>query len=88
MLQSKLGSFYEALINILIGYSISTAANWLVLPYWFEGVTLGNSMVIGLVFTVISLARSYIIRRWFNARLHKLALKMADGREEVTPYKR
>jgi len=68
MLQTKLGSFYEACLNILIGYTIASAANYLVLPFFLEGVTVGNSLLIGLIFTVISLIRTYVIRRWFNHR--------------------
>jgi hypothetical protein len=31
----------------------------------------------GLIFTVISVARGYVIRRWFNARLQRTAQRMA-----------
>lgn len=82
MNQTKLGSFYEACLNILIGYTIASAANYFVLPYWFGKVTVTDSMTIGLVFTAISLARSYMIRRWFNARLHRLAMAIADQRND------
>jgi len=33
----------------------------------------------GLIFTVISVARGYIIRRWFNARLQRAAQRMAEA---------
>jgi hypothetical protein len=39
-----------------------------------------KSLGIGAVYTLISIARSYVIRRWFNARLHRTALRLAgDG---------
>lgn len=77
MLQTKLGSFYEALMNIVIGYLIATAGNYFILPLFLEGVTLALSFEIGLWFTALSLARQYIIRRWFNARLHQAAMRLA-----------
>jgi len=35
----------------------------------------------GLIYTVISVVRSYAVRRWFNARLHRLASAMATSIE-------
>lgn len=66
MSQSRLGSFIEAWANILVGFGISYAANLIVLPLFGYAVTVGDAFWIGLVFTLISLARSYVIRRWFN----------------------
>jgi hypothetical protein len=37
----------------------------------------GVALAIGAWFTIISLVRSYAIRRWFNARLHRAAQKIA-----------
>ena len=68
MNQTKIQSFIESLTNIFIGYTISVIANMLVLPLFGYDVSLSKSIGIGLVFTVISLIRSYVIRRWFNNR--------------------
>ncbi len=67
MSQTRLGSFIEACCNIAIGFSINFTANLLILPrFGFHSLTAGKAFDIGLVFTVISLCRSYILRRWFN----------------------
>lgn len=66
MSQTKIGSFAEAWLNIAVGFGINFAANLVVLPQFGFPVTPGAAFGIGLVFTVISLARSYILRRWFN----------------------
>lgn len=58
-------SFVEASVNVLIGYLISVLANWLVLPAFGYLVSVSDSFLIGAVFTVISLIRSYVIRRLF-----------------------
>lgn len=67
MSQTKLGSFVEAWGNILVGFWINYGANMLILPmFGFTGLTAGKNFIIGLLYTVISLVRSYVLRRWFN----------------------
>lgn len=66
MTQTKLGSITEAAANIAVGFSITWCANLQVLPLFGFNVSGGQAFHIGLIFTGISLARSYILRRWFN----------------------
>jgi len=66
MAQTKLGSFIEAWANIAVGFSINFVANMLILPLFGFRVSAGGAFKIGLIFTVISLVRSYVLRRWFN----------------------
>lgn len=66
MSQTKLGSFTEAWANIAVGFGINFAANLLVLPHFGLPVTAVQAFGIGVIFTVISLVRSYVLRRWFN----------------------
>ena len=77
MNQSRLGSLIEVGINIVVGFAINWLANIYVLPLYGFAITGGQAFSMGLVFTVISVARSYIIRRYFNARLHAAAQRMA-----------
>jgi len=56
----------EAVANVLVGYVISLAATAVVLPAFGYAVTVADAVGISLVFTAISLARSYLIRRAFN----------------------
>ena len=65
-MQTKTASFVEAWANIAVGFGINFTANMIVLPWWGFDVTPVDALGIGLIFTAISLARSYIIRRWFN----------------------
>ncbi len=65
-MQSRIMSATEAATNIAIGYAVSVTANLLVLPMFGYNVTFGDSLAIGLAFTVISLIRSYVVRRFFN----------------------
>lgn len=65
-MQTKLGSFVEAWANIAVGFGINFCANLAILPLFGMNVTPSDAFGIGVIFTVISLVRSYVIRRWFN----------------------
>lgn len=77
MNQSRLSSLYEAIANIVIGFAINFAANLVILPMVGFHITLGQNFYIGLLYTGVSLVRSYAIRRWFNAKLHAAADHLA-----------
>ena len=64
--QSKRHSFYESLVNIAVGYGIALATQLTVFPALDIEVRLDQNIIIGAIFTVISLIRSYCIRRFWN----------------------
>lgn len=66
MTQTRTGSAVEALANIVVGFTINWTANMLVLPLFGFHVTGSQAFGIGLIFTVISLVRSFALRRVFN----------------------
>lgn len=78
MTQSRLESLIESLMNILIGYLVALGSQLLIFPFFGIHISLSSNLLIGLWFTVISLIRSYTIRRWFNKRLHNAAHKLAQ----------
>ncbi len=49
----------------------------LILPLIGFHITAGQNLFIGLLYTIISVVRSYTIRRWFNSRIRAAAEKMA-----------
>lgn len=67
MSQTKTGSFVEAWVNIGVGFGISFFCNLTILPWFGFNVSARQSFEIGLIMTVVSLIRSYLLRRWFNA---------------------
>jgi len=77
MPQTRLGSLIESVINIAIGYIVALMSQLAIFPMFGIHIPLSDNLLIGAWFTLISLARSYIIRRWFNARLHRAAMRMA-----------
>lgn len=79
MSQTRLGSLVEALINVAIGFGINFVANLIVLPrFGFTSLTLHDNFLIGLIYTAISVVRSYAIRRWFNQHIVRAAAHIAS----------
>lgn len=66
MSQTRLGSFIESWANVVIGFAINWSANMLILPLFGFHVTGAQAFGIGVIFTVISVVRSYALRRTFN----------------------
>jgi hypothetical protein len=64
--QSKLGSMAEAWANIAVGFTINYAANLCIFPLFGMHISPLNNFLMGLIYTAISLVRSYVLRRWFN----------------------
>lgn len=72
-MQSRLMSFIEAWANVFVGYWVSVAANYVVLPWFGFQVSASQAIGIGVIFTAISLVRSYLLRRWFNRMVNRNA---------------
>lgn len=67
MSQTRLGSFVESWANIFVGFTINYFANLLILPiFGFTSLTPAKNFAIGVLYTVISLVRSFVLRRYFN----------------------
>ena len=67
MKQSRLMSLVESLANVLVGYGVAVATQMLVFPLFGLAVTVTENLLIGLIFTVVSIVRSYALRRSFEA---------------------
>ena len=66
MNQSRTMSAAESVANVAIGYGIALATQVVVFDALQIPVSLGQNLCIGVVFTVVSLIRSYLLRRFFN----------------------
>ena len=66
--QRKLDSFFEALFNAFIGWLLALLAQSIIYPLYGITITIGENMQIALLFVSISIARNYIIRRWFSKK--------------------
>lgn len=76
-MQTRLSSFIESLINVAIGYFVALMSQILIFPLFDIHVSIQTNLGIGAWFTLISIIRSYVIRRWFNSMLHNAANKLS-----------
>ncbi|WP_127476595.1 DUF7220 family protein [Sulfurivermis fontis] len=67
MKQSRWMSLVEAVANVLVGYGVAVATQWMVFPRFGLHATVQENLQIGLIFTVVSMVRSYVLRRGFEA---------------------
>ncbi len=67
MKQSRKASLIESGVNGIVGYAISVAACYFILPVFGFRATLSDSFAITLFFTALSAARVYVLRRLFEA---------------------
>jgi hypothetical protein len=66
MKQSRRMSVVESLANVAVGYAIAVLTQIAVFPIFGLRVSLTDNMIIGLVFTIVSIARSFALRRVFE----------------------
>lgn len=72
-MQTRRRSLKEAVINVSAGYSINFCANLAILPLFGFDVTVGQNLALGVIYTGISIARTYTVRRLFNRGDHRPA---------------
>jgi len=65
-MQSRTMSLIEALTNVLVGYGVAVATQVMVFPLFGLHASLDQNLSIGLIFTGVSLARSFVLRRLFD----------------------
>jgi hypothetical protein len=65
--QSRAMSAAESVANVAIGYGVAVASQIVIFPLFGVHLPLSDNLLIGAWFTVISLARSYVVRLVFNA---------------------
>jgi len=73
--QARIDSFMEAVTNTTIGFVVSLVT-WIIVARWF-GIPMSftTNLQITAVFTVVSVARQYVLRRMFDGRSPWRALK-------------
>ena len=66
-MQTRWMSLVESLTNIAVGYALAVLTQIAVFPIFGLQASLGENLLIGGIFTLISLLRSFVLRRVFNA---------------------
>ena len=64
--QTRLGSLTESVLNVIVGAGITLAAQSIVFPLFGVHLSVSDNLKIMSVFTVVSVARSYLLRRAFE----------------------
>lgn len=67
-MQSKKQSLIETVTSTLIGLAVSFLTQIIVFPLYNLEVNFTQNLQITLIFTVVSIARGYFVRRIFNKR--------------------
>ena len=60
-------SLVEALANVAVGFGVAVATQAIVFPLFGLRASLADNLTIGAIFTLASIARSYVLRRTFEA---------------------
>jgi hypothetical protein len=68
-MQSRVGSLIESCASTLIGFGVALLSQLVIFPLYGVHVPLSTNLAITVWFTFISVARSYCVRRFFNAWL-------------------
>ena len=84
MQQSKLDSLIEALLSTFIGFVVSFTANLILMPMLGIPVSLSKNFTLTVAFTFVSVARSYLVRRFADKYLSQVRAKIVEFfRKEV-----
>jgi hypothetical protein len=59
-------SFVEAVTNIVVGYGLAVLTQIIVFPLFGLHASLSENLLLGALFTITSLIRSFALRRLFN----------------------
>jgi hypothetical protein len=65
-MQTRTQSLIESTINVAIGYGVALTAQIAVFPMFGIRIEMIDNLLIGAIFTAISIVRSYAVRRIFN----------------------
>jgi hypothetical protein len=69
MKQTRRMSLVEALANVAVGYGVAVLTQIAVFPLFGLQVSLSDNLLIGALFTGVSVARSYALRRVFERKM-------------------
>ena len=78
-MQSKLDSLIEASINTFIGFVIAFISQLVFFPIVGIEVTLAQNFILTVLFTLVSISRGYLVRRYFNKKSHSKPSKNSKG---------
>ena len=66
-MQTRLMSMVETITNVAIGLVVSFLSQVVIFKYYDIHISLAQNLELTLYFTVVSILRSYALRRFFNS---------------------
>src|ERR1043165_2972112 len=80
-IQTRIESILEANANVISGFVISWAVwVWIAGPVFGIRTGMGQGFLLTCLFTVSSLLRQYVLRRWFNFRSERQLDERVHGK--------
>ena len=74
--QTHAHSFLEALANVAVGFSVSLLGQIIIFPLvGLSSVPFATNLHIAFWFTLLSITRTYALRRWFNTWMVAIHLR-------------
>jgi hypothetical protein len=67
-MQTKKESFIESASNTAVGFLVSYASTFLIFPLMGFNSSGTQNLIITIYFTLVSILRGYVIRRYFNKK--------------------
>ena len=64
--QSCTMSFVEAITNVAVGFLVAVLTQMAIFPVMKLQVSIGDNLLIGAVFTAVSIVRTFALRRLFE----------------------
>lgn len=80
MSQTRLESFIETCTQTFIGFWLGMITQIITFHQYGIEVTWSTSFQVAFWFTLVSVVKGYIIRRWFNAGIKATIRKLIHGR--------
>ena len=66
-MQSRAMSLVEAITNVAVGFGVALGVQLALFPRLGLAASMGEHLLISAVFTLVAIARGYLLRRLFEA---------------------
>lgn len=77
--QSRLTSLLETTASTAIGFGVTVCVSPFVYPLFGHTFSYAQNVGLAAFFTLISVVRAYVVRRWFEARIRRAAVSVLEG---------
>ena len=65
--QSRTMSFVESITNVGVGFLVAVLTQMAIFPVMELQVSIGDNLLIGAIFTAVSIVRTFTLRRLFES---------------------